>query len=991
MYRRWTKVQGDSPSIQFAIVSRLNRQQREAVEATEGPLLIIAGPGSGKTHTLVERVVHLIEKGIRPEEILVSTFTEKAAAELVTRVSNRMTEIGVRVNLNEMYLGTLHSLCLRMLDEHRERTRLRRSYTLLDQFDQQYVLYRTMSVYDAVEGAASLIGPPESARWKRAATLARWVNVVAEELLDVGELQESSDERVRALGALTERYWAALEEANALDFSTIQLETYRLLQAHPDVRRTLQERIRYLMVDEYQDTNTVQEALVLYLAGYEANGDASAPNLCVVGDDDQGLYRFRGATIRNILEFPSLFGAGVCRSVRLGTNYRSHPDVIRFYEGWMGALDWAGTSPGTAERRTFRFDKTIRPREVSFPEGPATVRVSGGSTEEDWHEEVLAFLRHLCDEGTLEDWNQVAFLFRSVKNAKVVALAEYLEANGIPVYSLRSNRFFERDEVRLMVGALLFLFPQAERAMKEGWPGTKEPSIWRYYAECAQRFADEVRADPVGNRDLLQWARHRAHAHLHLTEPADYAFSGLFYQILQFPMFAQHLGEGALGGVQDGRPARNLALLSKLLTKFEYIHGVDVLTPDYLDAHLGQLLNGYLRFLKAGGIDEFEDPTAPAPSGCVSFMTIHQAKGLEFPVVLVGSLEAVPRKQHSDFDVLLQTEHYGKPPFEPFNRIKHYDFWRLYYTAFSRAQNVLALTGPDRHQGYGQSPSKYFRPVVDELPDWQDHQASLAALPLAEVREIDLKAAYSFTSHITVYENCPRQYKFFKELDFAPVRQSAILFGTLVHQTIEDVHRAALDGHAERVNAEQIEQWFGLNYENLSRRERRYLAPQTQRAALGHVLRYVERVRATRPDWSHIEQAEVDVSLVMDEYILQGTVDLVQGEGGAVEVVDFKSEKKPDLHLERERVERYRRQLEVYGHVIQERLGVPVSKLHLYYTGEKDGSPYVSFPMDPASVAETVEGFDGVVEQIERQHFEVGERPVKLCQNCDMQAFCDRA
>ena len=157
------------------------------------------------------------------------------------------------------------------------------------------------------------------------------------------------------------------------------------------------------------------------------------------------------------------------------------------------------------------------------------------------------------------------------------------------------------------------------------------------------------------------------------------------------------------------------------------------------------------------------------------------------------------------------------------------------------------------------------------------------------------------------------------------------------------------------------------------------------------MLRYVERVRTTRPDWSHIEQAEVDVSLVKDAYILHGTVDLVQGADGTVEVVDFKSEKKPDLHLERERVARYRRQLEVYGHIIQERLGVPVSKLHLYYTGEKDGSPYVSFAMDPTSVARTVAGFDDVVERIEGRAFEIAERPVKLCESCDMKDYCDRA
>lgn len=133
-----------------------------------------------------------------------------------------------------------------------------------------------------------------------------------------------------------------------------------------------------------------------------------------------------------------------------------------------------------------------------------------------------------------------------------------------------------------------------------------------------------------------------------------------------------------------------------------------------------------------------------------------------------------------------------------------------------------------------------------------------------------------------------------------------------------------------------------------------------------------------------------DLSLKVKKAQHSTVLTLVQEADGTVEIVDFKSEKKPDLHLERERVDRYRRQLEVYGHIIQERMGVAVSKLHLYYTGEKEGSPYVSFPMDQVSVIRTVDGFDGVVERIERRDFGIVERPVKLCENCDMNAYCDR-
>ena len=136
-----------------------NPQQQEAIHTTEGPLLIIAGPGSGKTFTLVERIYYLIsEKGIPPESLFVSTFTEKAAAELITRISSRLEEDNITVNLNEMYIGTFHSICLRFIEENRESTRLMRNYTLLDQFDQQYFIYQNLSDYQEIEGSEHILG-----------------------------------------------------------------------------------------------------------------------------------------------------------------------------------------------------------------------------------------------------------------------------------------------------------------------------------------------------------------------------------------------------------------------------------------------------------------------------------------------------------------------------------------------------------------------------------------------------------------------------------------------------------------------------------------------------------------------------------------------------------------------------------------------------------------------------------------------------------------
>jgi len=952
--------------------TKANQQQLEAILATDGPVLIIAGPGSGKTFTLVERIVYLItHKGVDPESLLVVTFTDKAARELTTRISNRLADLGIQFNLNEMYLGTFHSICLRLLEDYREFTRLKRSFTLFDQFDQQYFLYQRIKDFRELPDAQLVIGDDQSGRWAQSENLLKWLNKVSEEALDPIALSVAPEVEVRALAACFVKYQELLNEHNCLDFSGIQYEALQLLEKHPEVLAHLSKKLTYLMVDEYQDTNTIQERILLLLA-------EERHNLCVVGDDDQGLYRFRGATIRNILEFPSLFPEGQCKQVKLTVNYRSHPDIINFYNEWMREQSW---DDGT---RMFRFPKQIVPREDEFPSVSATIRLAASDDNGDtanWHAETLAFLNDLKVSGKLSDWNQVAFLFRSVKNEKVVALARFLEAQGVPVFSPRSNMFFEREEIRLMVGALIFLFPQFSKV--RAWAEGVSLPIWDYYDhKCFKSFVDELRKPQ--NKSVLDWARPLAKRHAVLVQNTDYAFSGLFYQLLQFPLFSRFLADEATQGVDKGRAARNLGTFSKLLTKFEYLHFVSVLNPDYLEKNLRDLFNQFLRFLVDGGIGEYEDEAEYAPKGCVPFLTIHQSKGLEFPVVVCGSLEAVPRKQYGKLDVLLEEGGYlSKNRFEPLEHIKSFDFWRLFYTAFSRAQNLLVLAAQEK-QGRGKSPSKYFERLFYELPSWRD--IDLSVLTFETVKQINLKREYSFTSHITVFENCSEQYRFFKELEFAPIRESPMLFGTLVHQTIEDIHKTVLRGEESSITSDVIKDWFLANYAMLSKKERVYLAPSSQQAALLHVVRYYERENG---NWDRIKEAEVEISLVKDQYILKGSVDLIRGEHDTVEIIDFKSEKKPDMEKDWDRLRQYQHQLEVYAHLVEERTGQRVSRMHLYYTGEDGGNPYVSFTKDDRAIGKTIARFDDIVSRIECQDYRMAARPAKLCPNCDMRAYCD--
>lgn len=951
-----------------------NAGQQAAISAADGPVLITAGPGTGKTYTLVKRTIYLIQEcGVKPENIFIATFTEKAAKELITRITNELAARNIVANINEMYVGTFHSLCLRILKEHLEYTRLRKNYRLLDAFDQQYMVFQNIYRFRNIPEVE--IALPTGGAWKQAEAICNYVNNLSEELVSTEKLIADSEPSIAALGRMLKEYRDLLTEGNLMDFSSIQIEAYQLLQDYPDILDELRTQITHIMIDEYQDTNYIQEQLVFLLAG-------DRQNICVVGDDDQGLYRFRGATIRNILEFPQKFKDGECRIIPLVVNYRSNSDIVDFYNKWMSTTDGAKF---IFEWGKYRYSKRIVPHEKSTLKSPAVVKLAGKDDVDEWHEKILGFINALKESGKLQDYNQIAFLFNSVKHPRVTELAKFLEDNHINVYSPRSDMFFQRDEIRFAIGCLMLLFPVYITGLENGEYIPLQPEHITYYANCI-KFANEY-LSKTEHADLRKWIRHMGKVHASLTGTTDYAYCGLLYQMFQFQPFASILDTEVDAGVVDIRPARNLAKLTQIIGKFEYLHRVDVLDgKEYkgrriIDQDTERLFNLYLRLLFDGGIAEYEDDSEYAPSGCVSFLTIHQSKGMEFPIVIVDSLSNVPRKNINELMVKIEERYFHRPAFEPYETTKYFDFWRLYYTAFSRAQDLLVLSCNEDNR----TPSNYFRDIYNEIQPVESPSFDLKEFDFEPIKDVNIKNSYSFTSNITVYETCARQYKFYKELEFMPVRANAMLFGTLVHETIEDIHKAALRHEEQTITEDNISKWFDSNYVSLTKSEHTYLAGPQREAALKQVLCYVDRQQG---DWSKIQQAEVEVSLVKTDYIIDGKIDLIKGEGDTVEIVDFKSEHKPDMEKMRDRLEQYRRQLNIYAYLVEQRTGKKVSKMNLYYTAEENGVPTITYPYQKMAVEGTMEAFDDTVHKIMKKDFHRCADDPKICKNCDFRFYC---
>lgn len=946
---------------------KANKKQRDAIKNIKGPQLIIAGPGTGKTFTLIKRAMYLIvKKGLKPENIMIVTFTEKASHEMITRFSNELLNYKINININELYIGTFHSLCLRLVKENLEYSTLHKNFRLLDEFEQKYIIYQNYGLFRSIDCFESIVNVKQS-MLDQCTQIAEYLNATNEELTKGEDLILSTNSDIRAIGKMMVAYRELLKSKNVLDFSTIQSEVYDMFERNPNFLVKIQSLIKYVMVDEYQDTNYVQECLIESLS-------KKHKNICVVGDDDQGLYRFRGATIRNILEFPNKWPG--CKKVVLDENYRSEKDIVGFYNDWMHQ---SKCEKPFFKWGNFRFDKTIIPAKKKLINASTVIRLSTEAKDDCYEETVYMFIKSLLDSEKITNLNQIAFLYSSVKNPSVKKLANYLESRGINVYSPRSGMFFDRVEIKLLIACLIMLFPKYVSTMNDPESHLSD-EIRKYYFSCINLFGEKTKKPEY--KELTDWITVKSREHINLRKNTDYGFSGLLYEMFQFEPFLSLVEIDLSNGVVDCRSARNMSTLVASIVQFEFLNSVSVFQPKNVNLIVAKLFNTYFKFLIDGGITEFEDESEYAPSGCVSFMTIHQAKGMEFPIVIVGSLGKYPTNNINTLMQSIEIGYYKRKPFEPWEDIKFFDFWRLYYTAFSRAQNLLVLTAEEGHRGIV-GVSNYFKSQFKYL----NNSIDLKKFSFELIKDTNIKESYSFTSDISVYNNCSLQYKFFKDLALTPVRVGSTLFGTLVHETIEDVHKAALRGEIETITKENIENWFNMNYESITLKEHHYLADGPKQSALEQVLSYVNR---NGNNWDAIKECEIPVSLVKPDYILSGTVDLIKGQGNTVELVDFKTEKKPDLLVDQEKVKRIREQLEVYAHILETRYGYKVSRMHAYFTGETDGIPALNFVVKKESIKSTMAEFDTIVGRIKKRDYSTTSKDNKLCHNCDMRHYCKK-
>jgi len=945
----------------------MNGDQRSIVSHQQGPLCIIAGPGSGKTRSILLLVMNLLLSGnAQPSEVILCTYTEKVAYEMQDLLMKIAATIHYKQDLSQLRIGTIHSICKQLLMQNVHYTHIENDFTTLDQFTQSLLIFEHIHEI-CMPSAMKFFQEYWGSAWNIAKELSSSFNMITEDLLfdklkttynkeKIASLRTENDKLRFYLTYTYTAYQKVLERRNCLDFAHQQKCVYNLLN-DPKTFPHLTKGLRYIIVDEYQDTSYIQEQILILLAS--ATG---ANNLCVVGDEDQALYRFRGATIRNILGFKQTFPAS--QKIYLMTNYRSHMSIIAMYNTWITSLNWTNN-----QGISFRTAKHVHPNPSTTYPNYAAVYTATYDNPYDEAEQFAEMVASLKTQGKISDYSEVALLLRSVKSHFSSPYIEALQRKNIPYFCPRARSYFTQKETRLLIGCFARILDYTFDSIEDDFLGD---DLSEYLGDC-QKDVEQACLTSPSLQKVLFAIKQEFVCNTEDLKTSNQSLIDYFYRLITAKPFLIYVkGEYDLEG-----PIHNLELFSQHLNTFQRYYHYSNVTLQNIRSIGCDFFQKFLSLLHADGLNQYEDAHQPIPQGHVPILTIHQAKGLEFPVVVVGRLDKLATFSENQKQKALQdlSEHAF---IEPHQRIPAFDQHRLYYVAFSRAKNLLVLTAPKR-------PSTALAALWQKLPVWQ--QADLQHMPNSEPLDESFKPLprYGLTSHIQVYNTCPRQYHYFRTYNFTPGSTKERFFGQLVHHTLEHIHRIARDGRHSLLNEETIERVFERKFQALVQSHQSSIDTYQKADALQQVLRYFQQ---NQEILHNVLDAEVPIQINRGNYVLTGKIDLLVKINHDLTLIDFKTH--TSATNSSSLLEHYQQQVHFYANALELAGYHRPKRLFLYWTAEEHQENAL---MEVSYTTEKVTAMSRAIEEtvsnIENQKFHVWKPPAtEICQRCDLRHLC---
>lgn len=646
------------------MLDKLNERQKEAVLATEGPVLVLAGAGSGKTTVLVNRIAYMIsEKHIRPWNILAITFTNKAAREMKDRIERLLGDTA-----KDMWIGTFHSVCVRILRSCIDLLGYSRDFVIYDTADTKTVMKECLRELDIDEKSFPV------------RNVLSIISNAKNDLMDAATFENvyKSDYRMSIIAKIYYRYQTKLRKNNAVDFDDIILNTVKILSENPDVLSKYQDKFQYILVDEYQDTNNSQYLLINLLA--QANR-----NLCVVGDDDQSIYKFRGANIGNILNFEDDYSD--VQKITLDQNYRSTQNildaansVISNNKGRMGKSLWTSNGDGNK------------------------VFVYTGTNEYDEARYIARQIKkHFDEQGSFSD---CAILYRT--NAQSRVIEEMLMRESVPYKVLSGLRFYDRKEIKDIIAYLRVVYNPNDDVSLARIINEPKRKIGNATLEKARNIAREKETSLY---DVISHADDYPEFKTAIKKLLS--FSGIIQSLIKLKdtVTIEDL-TGRILNDTGYMPALIMEDTTESKTRIENLgEFISVITEFEKNEETGNTLGEFLENISLvsdiDGYDENEDSAV--------LMTIHSAKGLEFPIVFLSGLEEglFPGMRSMESDDDIEEER------------------RLCYVAITRAKEQLYITKTISRTIHGKTmpttASRFFKEIpVEYLEDKTTLQPKVA-------------------------------------------------------------------------------------------------------------------------------------------------------------------------------------------------------------------------------------------------------------------------
>ncbi len=963
----------------------LNKKQLEASRTLKNPLLIIAGPGTGKTKTLVERVVNILlteesefsSKKIEPRKIILTTFTNKAGNELKFRINERLEELGENIDISEMYLGTMHSIWIRLIQENIKFSRFFDGFSVMSgDYEQHFFIYSRLKEYKKIEGFKEIFQNLSIyENWGISGFIKKKINDLNENAIDIKELR-TKDKYILFLKSAYELYEKQLLEENTLDYSSLQVEILNMLK-NKDFLQKMNDEIDYIMVDEYQDSNRIQEKILLLLS-------KEKKNICVVGDEDQSIYRFRGATSENILNFPKHFKLkrennllskenlkneeytklegevsnineasevleSQCKIIILNKNYRSVEDIVKFCDRWINTIEWGNN----------RFKKEFYSARTEEILSTGVAHITGKTRNENVRNTVN-FIKRLRQEKKITNYNQVAFLFSSFRGYEAKKLEEAFEREGIKVFSPRTKEFFESYEIKLTFGIILACFKEFLLEKIE---------VSEYFKNCLSLARYNAKKD----KKLFDWIVSKRES----IEKVDLeSLNNIYYELLQFDFYRNILENSSL---KNSVEFYNLSTLSKIFKSFQkYVHYKKISFENSFNI-LIYFFEKYINILKKYNIGNIYQDEGDYPDDCIPFLTIHQSKGLEFPVVVVCSLFNTANynkntENISSIDRLLELN----PEISDEDK-ERFDFYRKFYVAFSRAKNLLVLSAPEKNL------SESFKTHFYSLHGVNSLNFDINTLALDKISSKKDKGIFSFTTDINLYRICPQKYFLLRKKKFETYSKRNLSRGITIHKIIEHINKRIIEeknNFSKGVYSPVSEKIFSDEYiENLIEKVYKF-----QKLELDEeyyiILEIIKNYLAKeKKNFTFMEKAEFSEYKIEEDFILYGELDLLLNKDNYLEIVDFKTGSK-----RAENFEIYKEQLSFYKLLLQKKYPEKEIKTFLYYLEEDE--PKFEIRISEEDLERDYQKIKSTVNNILNENFEKRKFDIKICNDCEFEKFC---